>query len=66
VGKLYNVCAHQIAQAAVAEVSGVAAVRVHLVNAIGRPVREPAVLDIQARPGPGVRARSRSTDEEIY
>lgn len=49
VGKLYNIAANRIAQAAVAEVAGVQEAECVLVSQIGRPVTQPQVADIKAR-----------------
>lgn len=47
VGKLYNVLAQRIAQRAVDEVPGVERCVCALVSEIGRPVREPRLVDLQ-------------------
>lgn len=47
VGKLYNVLAGLIAQAIVEKISKVSAVEVYLVSTIGRPIDEPAAIDIR-------------------
>lgn len=54
VGKLYNVLAHRIAAAIVAEVPDVAEARCFLVSTIGRPVDDPSVVDVQVRTRGGV------------
>jgi S-adenosylmethionine synthetase len=47
VGKLYNLAATRIATAIVAELPEVAAARCTLVSQIGRPVRDPRLVDVQ-------------------
>lgn len=47
VGKIYNVVARQIAQALVDELADVAEAHCTLVSCIGRPVTEPAVIDLR-------------------
>lgn len=54
VGKLYNLLAHRIAHAIVAEVKGVEEVHCYLLGQIGKPIDEPAVVDLRLRPRQGV------------
>jgi S-adenosylmethionine synthetase len=49
VGKLYNLVAHRIAAALVAEVPGVNEASCALVSCIGRPITEPAAIDVKVR-----------------
>lgn len=49
VGKLYNVAAHRIASSCVTALHGVEEAYCYLVSEIGRPVAEPAVVDIRLR-----------------
>jgi S-adenosylmethionine synthetase len=51
VGKLYQVAAGSIARALVEEVEGIIAAECCLVSQIGRPVNDPALLDIKLRCG---------------
>ena len=48
-GKIYNLVAHRIAHAAVATIPDVVEAQCYLVSRIGRPVREPEVIDIRVR-----------------
>jgi S-adenosylmethionine synthetase len=54
VGKLYNVVAHRIAAAIVAELSDVGEAHCHLASRIGHPVREPAMVHVRLHTRPGV------------
>jgi len=47
VGKLYNVAARQIAAQVLREVPGLTAVECYLVSRIGRPVREPQIVQLR-------------------
>jgi S-adenosylmethionine synthetase len=49
VGKLYNLLAHRVARALVAEVAGVREAYCYLVSRIGRPITEPQVMDLKLR-----------------
>jgi S-adenosylmethionine synthetase len=49
VGKLYNLAAHRIAQALVAEVPGVHEAYCSLLGRIGHPIDEPQVADVRLR-----------------
>lgn len=49
VGKLYNVLARQIAEAVVSEIAGIDAAECMLVSRIGRPVAEPALMQVKVR-----------------
>jgi len=49
VGKLYNVLAHRIAGALVADVDGVAEAYCTLLCQIGRPIDEPRIVDLKVR-----------------
>ncbi len=49
VGKLYNIAAARIARSLVAEVDGVDEASCYLVSSIGRPIREPQVVDVHVR-----------------
>lgn len=49
VGKLYNLLAHRIARALVAEVGGVTEAYCYLVSRIGRPITEPQLVDLKLR-----------------
>ncbi len=49
VGKLYNVLAHRVAAAIVAEIPEIAEARCRLLSRIGRPVDDPVVADVQVR-----------------
>jgi S-adenosylmethionine synthetase len=52
VGKLYNLDATRMARAIVAELPELAAARCTLVSQIGRPVRDPRLVDVEvATPG---------------
>lgn len=55
VGKLYNLLAHRIAHALVREVDGIAEAYCCLLGQIGRPIDDPAVVDLKLRLAPGVR-----------
>ena len=59
VGKLYNVAAHRIAAAIVAEVPEVFAATCTLVSQIAAPIDEPAVVDIALAAAPSDRPRAR-------
>lgn len=52
VGKLYNLAAHRVARA-VAALEGVSEAQCFLVSRIGRPVREPEVIDVRLRTADG-------------
>lgn len=47
VGKLYNIAANQIAGKIVADIPEVTAAYCYLVSQIGKPVREPQLIDVQ-------------------
>lgn len=49
VGKLYNLLAHRIAQDIVSSVVGVDEAYCYLLGQIGRPINEPAVVDLKLR-----------------
>jgi S-adenosylmethionine synthetase len=49
VGKLYNLLAHRVAHAVVAEAAGVREAYCYLVSRIGRPITEPQVMDLKLR-----------------
>ena len=49
VGKLYNIVANQIAAAIVEEIAEVKATYCYLVSQIGKPVREPQIIDVQVQ-----------------
>lgn len=49
VGKLYNLVAHRIARALVAEVPGVLEASCYLVSRIGSPITQPEVMDVKVR-----------------
>ncbi len=49
VGKLYNLVAHRIARALVAEVPGVREASCYLVSRIGSPITQPEVMDVKVR-----------------
>jgi S-adenosylmethionine synthetase len=49
VGKLYNILAHRLAHALVADVEGVETAYCYLLGRIGRPIDEPAVVDIRLK-----------------
>ncbi|MGZ8982799.1 MAG: methionine adenosyltransferase [Methylotenera sp.] len=53
VGKLYNLLAHRIAQDIVDSVAGVEEAYCYLLGQIGRPIDEPAVVDLKLRLAPG-------------
>lgn len=62
VGKLYNVLATRLARAVVGNVPDVSEASCYLVSCIGRPVREPQVVDLRVRLAeaaalPGLRTR---------
>ncbi|OGV78190.1 MAG: S-adenosylmethionine synthase [Methylotenera sp. RIFCSPLOWO2_02_FULL_45_14] len=54
VGKLYNLLAHRIAQDIVSNVAGIDEVYCYLLGQIGRPINEPAVIDLKLRLAPEV------------
>lgn len=54
VGKLYNLLAHRIAQDIVSSVTGVDEAYCYLLGQIGRPIDEPAVIDLKLRLTSGV------------
>jgi len=54
VGKLYNLLAQRIAQQVVSEVGGVAEAYCYLLGQIGRPIDDPAVIDLKLRLAAGV------------
>ena len=54
VGKLYNLLAQRIAQEVVSEVVGIAEAYCYLLGQIGRPIDEPAVIDLKLRLAPDV------------
>lgn len=54
VGKLYNLLAHRIAQDLVREVEGVIEAYCCLLGRIGRPIDDPAAVELQLRLAPGV------------
>lgn len=54
VGKLYNLLAHRIAQDIVDSVAGVEEAYCYLLGQIGRPIDEPAVVDLKLRLAPEV------------
>jgi S-adenosylmethionine synthetase len=54
VGKLYNVLATRLSETIVAELSAVASASCVLVSRIGRPVREPQVVDVRLTLADGV------------
>ena len=49
VGKLYNVLAHRVARALVAEVPGVREAHCYLVSRIGSPIDDPQLIDVKVR-----------------
>ena len=49
VGKLYNIVAHRMAQALVAEIAGVNEAQCLLVSRIGQPITQPQIADIRVR-----------------
>jgi len=53
VGKLYNLLAHRIAQHLVSEVAGIAEAYCCLLGQVGRPIDDPAVIDLKLRLAPG-------------
>jgi S-adenosylmethionine synthetase len=55
VGKLYNVLARRIAEAALAVPGGVEEAHCWLVSRIGAPITEPQVVDLKLRLAPGAR-----------
>lgn len=66
VGKLYNLLAHRIARALVAEVGGVTEAYCYLVSRIGRPITEPQLLDLKLRlEDPAALAALRPRVEEL-
>ncbi len=54
VGKIYNVLAHRIARELTASVHGVTAARCVLVGRAGRPVGDPALVDLRVRTRDGI------------
>ncbi len=46
IGKIYNVLAYEIAKTVVAEIDGIADLRVRLLSQIGQPIDQPQVADI--------------------
>jgi S-adenosylmethionine synthetase len=54
VGKLYNIAANQIAGKIVAEIPEVTAAYCYLVSQIGKPVREPQLIDLQVQTAAGL------------
>lgn len=54
VGKLYNLLAQRVAQDVVGSVAGADEAYCYLLGKIGRPIDEPAVVDIKLRLSPGV------------
>ena len=56
VGKLYNLAAGLLAASLVEELPGVSEVECRLVSRIGRPVRDPQLVDVRLRCAGGVRA----------
>ncbi|MDA8107196.1 MAG: methionine adenosyltransferase, partial [Betaproteobacteria bacterium] len=49
VGKLYNVLAHRVARALVAEVPGVREAHCYLVSRIGSPIDDPQIMGVKVR-----------------
>jgi S-adenosylmethionine synthetase len=58
VGKLYNILARQIADSLVRELAGVDEAYCYLVSQIGRPIREPGVIDLRLRLAPDADRRA--------
>ena len=58
VGKIYNITANQIAAAIVAEMPQVTAAYCYLVSQIGKPVREPQLIDVQLQTEEGAPVES--------
>lgn len=54
IGKIYNLLATEIAETVVAEVDGIADLRVKLLSQIGRPIDQPHVADISVTTEAGV------------
>jgi S-adenosylmethionine synthetase len=53
VGKLYNIVAQRLARAIAAEVPGVIEVECYLAGQIGRPITDPAAIELRLRTGAG-------------
>lgn len=54
VGKLYNLLSHRIAHGLVEAVPGITEAYCYLLGRIGRPIDDPAVVDLKLRLAPGV------------
>ncbi len=66
VGKLYNVLAHRVARALVAEVPGVREAHCYLVSRIGSPIDDPQLMDVKVRlDDPGALAARRARIAEV-
>ncbi len=66
VGKLYNILAHRLALAITEEVPGVIEAECYLAGRIGRPIGDPAALQLRLRTASGkIEARIRKSSESI-
>src|SRR5699024_3626012 len=64
IGKIYNLLATEIAETVVAEIDGIADLRVKLLSQIGRPIDQPHVADISVTTVAGVEVGD--VEDEIH